>query len=65
MTPEAKQAMKTMKCPRCGGRLFVRRVLDDGGLTSKDWLELFDIYGHPFSVKIKDFKEAQCQQKDS
>jgi len=55
---EARRAMETMKCPRCGGGLRYRDVLNRGGLgwaISQEFYELYDIYGHSFSIRIKDF----------
>jgi len=59
---EAKQAMETMKCPRCGARLHYRDVVNDNGddgVISKKFGELADVYGHSFSVLIKDFIKAR------
>ena len=58
LSPESKQALETMKCPRCGGKLHYRDVLNNGGrggVINQDWGELYDIYGHSFSIRIKDF----------
>jgi len=59
---ESKQAMETMKCPRCCARLHYRDVIngdgDGGNIISREIGELWDIYGHSFSVKIKDFIKA-------
>ena len=57
-TIEAKKALETMECPRCGAKLHYRDVLNDGGrglAISQDFGELWDIYGHSFSVRIEDF----------
>ena len=63
---EKKKAMATQKCPRCNGRLFLRRMLDDEGKTSKEFFELFDIYGHSFIYPMTDIlklKEKRCSQR--
>jgi hypothetical protein len=53
---ETKQALDAMKCPRCGARLHYRDVLsEDGGAISREFGEIYDIYGHSFSIHIKDF----------
>ena len=53
---ESKRALEAMKCPRCGGRLYYRDVLrEDGGGISREVAEIYDIYGHSYSIRIKDF----------
>lgn len=57
-TNEATKALKSMKCPRCGAKLYYRDVLNNGGpgwAISTKWGELSDIYGHSYPILIKDF----------
>lgn len=59
---EAQVALETMVCPRCGSKLHYRDVVNAGGAglaISQDWGEIADIYGHSYSVRIKDFIRAQ------
>jgi predicted nucleic acid-binding Zn-ribbon protein len=58
-TAENVNAMKTQKCPRCGGRLFQRRIQDDQGKTSEEFFELFDIYGHSFTYPMTDILKTK------
>lgn len=52
---EAKKAMETMRCPRCGAKLYYQDVFNDSGGISTDCAEVRDIYGHSFPILIKDF----------
>lgn len=56
--------MKDRKCPKCGGKLFARAILTDEGITSKEVCELYDIYGHTFSVPIKDLMEENHENRN-
>jgi hypothetical protein len=57
---ENKQAFETQKCPRCGKPLHFRYVLIDGGCTSKEDFELYDLAGHLFSYNVKrDFQQTE------
>jgi hypothetical protein len=53
MKTENRQAFETKKCPRCGKPLHFRYVLIDGGCTSQEDFELFDLAGHSFSYNVK------------
>ncbi len=60
MKTENRQAFETQKCPRCGKPLHFRYVLVDGGCTSAEDFELFDLAGHSFSFNVKrDFQQTE------
>lgn len=50
---ELSQAIATLQCPRCGAVLSMRLVIADNGLTSSEFFDLFDIYGHSFQYSVK------------
>ena len=55
---EINQALKTRKCPRCGAKLFYLDVLnEEGGGISTEFVELYDIYGHSFSISVDSIKD--------
>lgn len=56
---ERRAAMETQQCPRCGDRIFPRRVLDEHGCTSNDFIELFCIKGHVFTIHMADIPKPQ------
>jgi len=62
---DAQIALETMQCPRCGSKLHYRDVINAGGsglAISQEWGEIADIYGHSFSVRIKDFISREAKQ---
>ena len=68
LSPESKQALETMKCPRCGGKLHYRDVLNNGGrggVINQDFFELFDVYGHSFNIEISELMKYASRKTNT
>ena len=64
MKEENLKALKSMRCPRCGARLYYRDVMDSYGRgISKEFADLFGLCGHNFSIFIKDFIAREAIKK--